>query len=163
MVYTCKRWKETVGSNKNEQQLSYSFDSSDQQSSETGDSHDHEGFKNQIEPVEISNRSELIQDFIMAYLKRGGDYGYLEGVKPYCVDSFYNYLKKYPERLPLNRENQEVDSISVYSVEGEEDIYFVDVYLKVMNSEKKEEKDYIGYYVSVEGSKVSGAKINESK
>ncbi|WP_375179059.1 hypothetical protein [Enterococcus rotai] len=89
--------RETIGSNKNEEQLSFSIPSTGQESSETKDSHEHEELKNEIEPVEISNRSELIQDFIMAYLKRGGDYDYLEGVKPYCVDSFYNYLKKYPE------------------------------------------------------------------
>lgn len=154
---------ETIESSKNEEQLSFSVNSTSQESSETIDTHDHEELKNQIEPVEISNRSELIQNFLMAYLKRGGDYNYLESVKPYCVDSFYNYLEKYPERLPLDRQKQEVDSLSVYSVEDKEDVYFVDVYLKTTSLENKEETDYLGYYVSIEGGKVSGAKINESK
>ncbi|WP_375179058.1 hypothetical protein [Enterococcus rotai] len=65
--------------------------------------------------------------------------------------------------MPLNRKKQEVDSLSVYSVEDQENIYFVDIYLKTTNSENKEETDYIGYYISIEGDKVSGAKINESK
>ena len=160
--------KEMIQSSKSEEQLSISGNQVTQESSELDHlhedhSHEHEEFENEIVPVEISNRSELIQNFIVAYLKRGGDYDYLEEVKPYCVEAFYKYLEKYPERFPLDRKKQEVDSISIYSVEGEEDIYFVDVYLKVINSDENEATDYIGYYVSIEDGKISGVKINESK
>ena len=53
---------ETIDS-RNKEKLSFSINSTSRERAETNETHNHEELKNQIEPVEISGRSELIQNF----------------------------------------------------------------------------------------------------